>query len=164
MPKHGGAGQRPGRMRHDFLIKYYFTCGSSNGRTAGFGPANGGSSPPPRAVTRCRWTNRSGRLSVKEECTGSSPVRHPPFTFWTRSLIGKASLCDGEEWQFESARVHKTAARLRRLTEGQRSSTPLVEVRVFPESLEYFNGFELNSRVSTTTTINCYAFSYLCQL
>ncbi len=106
-PGYAGAGPGPDRVRHAIPVKYYFDCGSSNGRTAGLGPANGGSNPPPRAVTRCRWTNWSGRLSVKEECTGSSPVRHPHVTLWTRSLIGKASPCDGGEWQFESARVHK---------------------------------------------------------
>ncbi len=124
---------RAGRACHAVLVKYYFDCGSSNGRTAGFGPADGGSNPPPRAVTRCRWTNWSGRLSVKEECTGSSPVRHPLFALWIRSLTGKAPPCDGGEWQFESARVHQLTARLRRLTEGQRSSEPLMEVRIFPE-------------------------------
>ncbi len=61
-----------------FAKKYHFTCGSSNGRTAGFEPADGGSNPPPRATTRCRWTNWSGRLSVKEEMYGFES-RPAPF-------------------------------------------------------------------------------------
>src|ERR1700704_2434094 len=61
--------------------------GSSNGRTPGSGPGNGGSSPPPPAIYRfpALWTRRFGRVQHGSRAAPSSRgLGHGPLKAETR--------------------------------------------------------------------------------